>query len=97
MLIRAGMLRNYPIAVASTGYVSEIALVAMGIGGLGTVLTQYPTPFWHRCSWAARISSLVGPARAGQCQRAHPRPRLRRRPADPRFRAIGLMLAGHLA
>ncbi|QJP17334.1 LysE family transporter [Starkeya sp. ORNL1] len=42
MLIRAGMMRNHPLAVASTGYVSEIAFVAMGIGGLGTLLTQHP-------------------------------------------------------
>jgi L-lysine exporter family protein LysE/ArgO len=43
MLIRAGMMRDHPLAVASTGYVSEIALVAMGIGGLGTLLMQHPT------------------------------------------------------
>lgn len=43
MLIQAGMTRNHPFAVASTGYVSEIALVIMGIGGLGTILLHYPT------------------------------------------------------
>lgn len=43
MLIQAGMTRNHPFAVASTGYASEIALVIMGIGGLGTLLLHYPT------------------------------------------------------
>ncbi|TIP79398.1 MAG: arginine transporter, partial [Mesorhizobium sp.] len=38
----AGLTRSHPFAVASTGYVSEIALVTMGIGGLGTLLTHHP-------------------------------------------------------
>ncbi|WP_192363077.1 LysE/ArgO family amino acid transporter [Mesorhizobium mediterraneum] len=42
MLIQAGLTRSHPFAVASTGYVSEIALVTMGIGGLGTLLTHHP-------------------------------------------------------
>lgn len=42
LLIRAGVTRNHPIAVASTGYASEIMLVAMGIGGFGALLTAYP-------------------------------------------------------
>ncbi|RWK59428.1 MAG: arginine transporter, partial [Mesorhizobium sp.] len=42
MLIRAGLTRSHPFAVASTGYVSEIALVIMGIGGSGTLLTHNP-------------------------------------------------------
>ncbi|QPB18873.1 LysE family transporter [Rhizobium sp. 007] len=42
-LIRAGLTRSHPFAVASTGYVSEIALVTMGIGGFGTLLTHHPT------------------------------------------------------
>jgi L-lysine exporter family protein LysE/ArgO len=42
MLIRAGVARNHPLAVASTGYLSEIAFVAMGIGGLGTLLGRFP-------------------------------------------------------
>lgn len=43
MLIQAGITRNHPFAVASTGYVSEVALVIMGVGGLGTLLTHHPT------------------------------------------------------
>jgi len=42
MLIRAGLARNYPMTVASTGYVSEIILVALGIGGLGALLAENP-------------------------------------------------------
>ncbi|MET3578074.1 L-lysine exporter family protein LysE/ArgO [Mesorhizobium robiniae] len=42
MLIQAGLTRSHPFAVASTGYVSEIALVTMGIGGFGTLLTDNP-------------------------------------------------------
>lgn len=42
MLIQAGLTRSHPFTVASTGYVSEIALVTMGIGGLGTLLTHHP-------------------------------------------------------
>lgn len=42
MLIQAGLTRSHPFAVASTGYVSEIALVSMGIGGFGTLLTHNP-------------------------------------------------------
>lgn len=42
MLIQAGLTRSHPFAVASIGYVSEIALVTMGIGGFGTLLTDNP-------------------------------------------------------
>jgi L-lysine exporter family protein LysE/ArgO len=42
MLIRAGVARRYPLVVASTGYASEIVLVALGIGGLGAALAKYP-------------------------------------------------------
>lgn len=42
MLIRAGLARNHPMVVASTGYVSEVLLVALGIGGLGALLAANP-------------------------------------------------------
>ena len=42
MLIRAGIARSHPLVVASTGYASEIALVGLGIGGLGVALARYP-------------------------------------------------------
>jgi L-lysine exporter family protein LysE/ArgO len=92
MLIRAGMQRNHPIAVASTGYVSEIALVVMGIGGLGTVLTQHPTlsgTLHLGCAgflawWGLRV--LVSASRASEAEVAT-------EARGSRFRAIGLMLA----
>lgn len=91
MLIQAGLTRSHPLAVASTGYASEFALVAMGVGGFGTLLTRYPT-----CSvilqvgcagflawWGARI-----------LQRTSRIPGTRMVPAHcvSRFQAIGSML-----
>ncbi len=52
-LIRAGITRSHPFSVASTGFVSEIALVALGIGGLGTMIGQHPA-----ISGALQISAI---------------------------------------
>lgn len=41
-LIRAGMTRNHPVTVASIAYLSEIAMVAIGIGGLAALLMANP-------------------------------------------------------
>lgn len=92
MLIRAGMLRNHPMAVASTGYVSEIALVAMGIGGLGTVLTQHPTlsgALQLGCAGFLAWCGLRVLIRASRTSEAEVSTEAR----GSRFRAIGLMLA----
>ncbi len=92
MLIRAGMMRNHPLAVASTGYVSEIALVAMGIGGLGTLLTQHPTisgPLQAGGAgflawWGVRV--LLSASRASEAE-------MTTEVCGSRLRAIGFMLA----
>ncbi|MGO4287319.1 LysE family transporter [Bosea sp. UNC402CLCol] len=92
MLIRAGMMRSHPLAVASTGYVSEIALVAMGIGGLGTLLVQHPTisgTLQAGCAgflawWGVRV--LLNANRASKAEAAT-------EVCGSRLRAIGLMLA----
>ncbi|CCV12104.1 putative arginine transporter [Mesorhizobium sp. STM 4661] len=91
MLVQAGLTRSHPFAVASTGYVSEIALVTMGIGGFGTLLTHNPAIsgiLQAACAgflalWGARILLAVnGTSRvevAAGCK--------------SRFQAIGSMLA----
>jgi len=91
MLIQAGLTRNHPLTVASAGYASEIALVVMGIGGLGTLLAYYPTLsgiLQAVCAgflawWGARILSNLSRMSnigivAGNC--------------ESRLRAIGSML-----
>lgn len=92
MLIRAGVTRSHPAVVASTGYLSEIVLVSLGIGGFGTLLIDHPAisgTVQAACAvflalWGARIlfnldrSSRVKAVTAG---------------CKSRFRAIGSMLA----
>jgi L-lysine exporter family protein LysE/ArgO len=73
MLIRAGVARNYPLVVASTGYASEVVLVALGIGGLGAALAEYPTAsriLQIACAgflawWGARILLRLPQTRRG--------------------------------
>lgn len=91
-LIQAGLTRSHPFAVGCTGYVSEIALVMMGIGGLGTLLTHHPAisgvlqaicavflAWWGaRTLLAVNRTSRTAAATAG---------------CKSRFRAIGSMLA----
>ena len=91
MLIRAGVARSHPLAVASTGYLSEIALVAMGIGGLGTVLGRFPTVtevLQFGCAaflvWCGvrTLRRVTGPARPHAIDPEN----------DPLHRAVGSML-----
>jgi len=92
MLIQAGLTRSHPLAVASTGYASEFALVAMGIGGLGTLLTQHPTfsgILQAGCAgflawWGARTLHKISRTSRTEVVAAH---------CKSRFQAIGLMLA----
>ncbi len=91
MLIQAGLTRSYPMSVACTGYISEIALVTIGIGGLGALLTRHPTIFGilqAACAgflawWGARI--LLNLSRAGGTQAIAAN-------CKSRFGAIGSML-----
>jgi L-lysine exporter family protein LysE/ArgO len=91
MLIQAGLTRSHPFAVASTGYVSEIALVTMGIGGFGTLLTHHPTlsGFLQAvCAgflawWGARTLHKVSRTARTEVVAAH---------CKTRFQAIGSML-----
>ena len=91
MLIQAGITRSHPFAVASTGYVSEIALVSLGIGGLGTLLTHYPTIsgiLQAACAgflawWGARTLLNVSRTSGMEAVTAS---------CQSRFRAIGSML-----
>lgn len=41
-LVRAGLTRSHPIAAATTAMLSEITLVAVGIGGTGAMLAASP-------------------------------------------------------
>lgn len=92
MLIQAGLTRSHPFAVASTGYVSEIALVTMGIGGFGTLLTHSPAIsgiLQAACAaflawWGARI--LLAVNRTSRIEADV-------RGCKSRFQAIGSMLA----
>lgn len=90
-LIRAGITRSHPLFVASTGFVSEIALVSLGIGGLGTTIGQHPSissalelsavGFLIWCgmrSLARCFAAPVGDAHGGMHQ--------------PRLRAVSAML-----
>lgn len=45
-LLRAGMTRSHPLAVASTAYASEILLVGFAIGGLAAALASQPSVGW---------------------------------------------------
>jgi L-lysine exporter family protein LysE/ArgO len=92
MLVQAGLTRSHPFAVASTGYVSEIALVTMGIGGFGTLLTHHPAIsgiLQAACAgflawWGARTLLAVNRTSRMEADTAG---------RKSRFQAIGSMLA----